>query len=76
MALYEFQFFDAFGGRPTLDFAHCLDDGAAATAAFAKLMTHDSCRGVEIFQGDRLVARVERPLTAADAKRPAMPRRH
>lgn len=76
MALYEFQFFDAFGGRPTLDFAHCLDDASAATTAFAKLLTHDTCRGVEIFQGDRLVARVERPVAAAATERLAVPRRH
>lgn len=61
MRLYQLHFYDASGGRPVLDFSECEDDGAAAREAFRGLRHHMSCRGVEVYDGDRLVARVERP---------------
>lgn len=59
--LYEFQFFDAEGGRPSFDFSDCGDDRAAAREALARLDDHTSCQGVEIYEGERLVGRLRRP---------------
>lgn len=61
MRLYQLHFYDAAGGRPTLDFSECEDDGAAAREGFRGLRKHMSCLGVEVYEGDRLVARVECP---------------
>ncbi|QYF87128.1 hypothetical protein [Brevundimonas sp. PAMC22021] len=67
MRVYEFIFFDAEGRRPVMDISECPDDRQAAQVAFAQLDDHASCRGVEIYEGQRLVGRVERP---DDRKRP------
>lgn len=61
MGLYQFHFYDGEGRRPTLDFLDAENDGAASREAFRSLRQHLSCIGVEIYEGDRLVARVERP---------------
>ncbi|MFJ6025764.1 hypothetical protein ACIQC9_14330 [Brevundimonas sp. NPDC092305] len=61
MGLYQFHFYDADGGRPTLDFFDGDDDGAASCEAFRSLRQHLSCLGVEVYEGERLVARLERP---------------
>jgi len=59
--IYEFHFFDGDGGRPMLDFCDCGDDGEAANEAFRALSLHGSCLGVDVYEGERLVTRVERP---------------
>ena len=60
MRIYQFHFFDRRGRRPALDFADCRHDGEAARIAFGQLQQHDSCEGVEVFEDDRLVMRLER----------------
>lgn len=67
--LYEFQFFDADGGRPSFDFSDCADDDAAAIEAMARLGDHASCQGVEIYQGERLVGRLQGPPGARSRPR-------
>ncbi len=62
MRIYQFLFFDPLGRSPALDFVECDDDGAATRSAVQQLGSHGTCRGVEIFEGDRLVARLERPV--------------
>lgn len=64
MRIYELHFYDQDGRRPALDFSECDDDGAAAREAFRGLREHRSCTGVEVFEGERLVARLERPSDA------------
>jgi hypothetical protein len=64
MRIYQFLFFDPRGASPALDFSDCPDDRAAALEAFGALSRHNTCVGVEVFDGDRLVTRVERPLGA------------
>jgi hypothetical protein len=58
MRIYQFLFFDPAGRSPALDFAECPDDGAAARSAIHQLSLHDTCEGVEVFEGDRLVVRL------------------
>ena len=60
MRIYQFHFFDRRGRRPTLDFADCRHDGEAARVAFGQLQQHSSCDGVEVFEDERLVMRLER----------------
>ncbi|HZV85808.1 MAG TPA: hypothetical protein VFF48_12555 [Brevundimonas sp.] len=60
MRIYQFHFYNPRGAYPALDFADCPDDGAARREAFGQLRHHGSCQGVEVFDGDRLVGRVER----------------
>ena len=67
MRLYEFIFIDAQGGRPAMDLSEWPDDQHAAQSAFSQLYQHASCLGVEIYQGQRLVGRIERP---DDRRRP------
>ena len=62
MRIYEFHFYDHDGGRPMLDFSDCADDGEATNEAFRALSRHGSCLGVDLYEGARLVARVERPI--------------
>ncbi|KQW86784.1 hypothetical protein ASC65_02565 [Brevundimonas sp. Root1279] len=64
MRIYQFHFFADQGRRPVLDFADCRHDGEAARWAFAQLNQHDSCQGVEVYEDDRLVLRLERPMQA------------
>lgn len=61
MGLYQFHFYDQEGRRPTLDFFEGEDDGAASREAFRSLRQHLSCIGVEVYEEQRLVVRVERP---------------
>jgi hypothetical protein len=61
MRLYQFHFFDTSGARRTLDLVEAPDDGSASEQAFLDLRGHLSCKGVEVFDGDRLVAHLERP---------------
>jgi len=60
MRIYQFHFFDGRGRRPALDFADCRHDGEAARIAFGQLQQHASCEGVEVFEDERLVMRLER----------------
>lgn len=66
MRIYQFHFFDRSGRRPALDFADCRHDGEAATVAFGQLQQHASCEGVEVFEDDRLVMRLERSAPPPD----------
>ena len=61
MRIYQFHFYNPAGGVPALDFSDCADDGSAAQEAFAQLRRHGSCQGVDVYQEDRLVIRLERP---------------
>ena len=63
MRIYQFHFFDRRGRRPALDFADCRHDGEAARLAFGRLQQHSTCEGVEEFEEDRLVQRMERGPT-------------
>lgn len=60
MRIYQFHFLADQDRRPTLDFADCRHDGEAARLAFAQLHQHGSCHGVEVYEDDRLVLRLER----------------
>ena len=60
MSLYQFHFVGADGERPTLDFSDCADDGEAAREGISQLGQHGSALGVEVWEGDRLVIRMER----------------
>ena len=60
MSLYQFHFIGADGDRPTLDFSDCADDGAAAREGMSQLGQHGSALGVEVWEGDRMVIRMER----------------
>lgn len=61
MRLYQFHFYNPRGAYPALDFVDCLDDGEAGRTAFSQLRQHRTCAGVDVFEGDRHVARLERP---------------
>jgi hypothetical protein len=61
MRIYQFHFYNPKGAYPALDFVDCLDDGTARREAFSQLRQHRTCQGVDVFDGDRLVGRVERP---------------
>ena len=66
MRIYQFHFFDRGGRRPALDFADCRHDGDAARIAFGQLQQHASCDGVEVFEDERLVMRLERGAIVPD----------
>lgn len=68
MRIYQFHFYNPRGAYPALDFVDCLDDGTAKREAFSQLRHHRTCQGVDVFDGDRLVARVERPRQPAQAR--------
>lgn len=72
MRIYQFHFIDRRGGRPALDFADCRHDGEAARFAYGQLQQHASCEGVEVFEEDRLVLRLERGAVAPDLGGPAL----
>lgn len=72
MRIYQFHFFDRRGRRPALDFADCRHDGEAARMAFGQLQQHASCAGVEVFEDDRLVMRLERAAGMAADPRAAI----
>lgn len=60
MSLYQFHFIGADGGRPALDFSHCADDGEAVREGMRHLGEHGSALAVEVWQGERMVVRMER----------------
>jgi len=66
MRIYQFHFFDRKGRRPALDFADCRHDAEAARIGFGQLQQHASCEGVEVFEEDRLVLRLERGVGEPD----------
>lgn len=72
MRIYQFHFFDGRGRCPALDFADCRHDGDAARLAFGQLQQHASCVGVEVFEDDRLVMRLERAAGMAADPRAAI----
>ena len=61
MRIYQFHFYNPSGGVPALDFSDCADDGSATQGAFAQLRRHGSYQGVDVYEEDRLVIRLERP---------------
>ena len=61
MRTYQFLFFDRQGRSPALDFVDCDDDTDAVRNADRQLGLHRTCTGVEVFDGDRMVLRLERP---------------
>ena len=71
MRIYQFHFYNPRGAYPALDFVDCLDDGTARREAFSQLRQHRTCAGVDVFDGDRLVARVEGPHRASAARQSA-----
>jgi hypothetical protein len=66
--LYQFLFFDARGETPVMDLGHHEDDGRACSAATRLLQDHRSAAGVDIYDLDRLVLRVERPVDGEAGK--------
>lgn len=72
MRIYQFHFFDRSGRRPALDFADCHHDDEAARLAFRQLQQHASCEGVEVFEEDRLVMRLERSAPPPESARPGL----
>ena len=72
MRIYQFHFFDRRGRRPALDFADCRHDGEAARIAFGQLQQHASCEGVEVFEDERLVMRLERGSKAPGFDQPGI----
>lgn len=60
MRTYQFLFFDRRGRSPALDFVECDDDGDAMRSAGRHLGQHRTCSGVEVFDGDRMVLRLDR----------------
>lgn len=60
MSLYQFHFIGVSGDRPALDFSDCAGDGEAAREAISLLGQHGSALAVEVWDGDRLVIRIER----------------
>ena len=72
MRIYQFHFFDRGGRRPALDFADCRHDGEAARIAFGQLQQHASCEGVEVFEDERLVMRLERSAASPAEVRAAI----
>jgi len=65
MRIYQFHFIDRQGRRPMLDFSDCSDDGDAAREALGRFRLHDSAAGVEVYEGERLVLRMDRPASQA-----------
>jgi hypothetical protein len=63
MRIYQFHFYNPKGAYPALDFFDCQDDGTATREAFNQLHQHGSCQGVDVFDGERLVVRLERSLS-------------
>lgn len=61
MRTYQFLFFDRQGRSPALDFVDCDDDSDAVRNADRQLGLHRTCTGVEVFDGDRMVLRLDRP---------------
>jgi len=72
MRIYQFHFFDRQGRRPALDFADCRHDAEAARIAFGQLQQHASCQGVEVFEDERLVLRLERGAPSPNSDRPSI----
>jgi len=62
--MYQFHFLDGRGGVPVLDFFDCADDGAATRTGGEQLSLHPSCVGVDVYDGERLVARLGRAMPA------------
>lgn len=63
MRPYALHFYTPDGASPTLDFAECVDDAAATRTGFSHLHQHTSCLGVDVYDGERLVIRLERALS-------------
>jgi hypothetical protein len=72
MRIYQFLFYNPAGSIPAMDFSECLDDGAATREAFSQLGHHGTCKGVEVFEEDRLVIRLERSRSQVVGGRPAL----
>ena len=59
MNAYQFQFYAGDGARPGFSFAECETDTAAFDVAVAELSKRDTCRGVEVWKGEHMIARLE-----------------
>lgn len=64
MGLYRFDFHAEGGGSPSVREADYPNDGAAAGDAFRRLRDQAGHIAVEVWNGPRLVTRMERPDTA------------
>ncbi len=61
MRFYQFHFLDGRGRVPAMDFTECDDDARAVQKAVSALRSHASCKAVEVFDGDRMVAALGAP---------------
>ncbi len=68
MRLYQFHFFSARGVTPMMDLGLHEDDDQARDAAAFLLGEHRSAAGVEIYDVDRLVARLDQQVDARVAR--------
>jgi len=60
MSGYTFYFSNPNRNVPDFDFAECADDGEAAVVARRQLDQRMTAQAVEIFNGESVVARIER----------------
>ena len=74
MSLYQLLFYTPDGAYPMLDLSECADDGAAMGEALSRLRQHGSCKGVDVYEEDRMVARLKRPNGFAPSRAPALRR--
>lgn len=64
MGLYRFHFHAEPDADPSVREVECANDGAAAERAFHHLRDQPAGTAVEVFEGPRLVTRMERPSDA------------
>jgi hypothetical protein len=65
MRLYQFHFFDGRGVTPAMDLGYHPDDGEACSTATSLLREHRSAAGVDVYDVDRLLLHIERPVDPA-----------
>ncbi|RZJ97475.1 MAG: hypothetical protein EON88_02820 [Brevundimonas sp.] len=64
MGLYRLHFHATTDQSPSVRDGEYANDGAAAEAAFRELREHGESIAVELWEGARLVTRIERPSDA------------
>lgn len=69
MGLYRLHFHARADETPSVREAEYANDGAAAEAAFRELRERTESTAVELWEGSRLVTRIERPSDAFLASR-------